>query len=135
MPVDFAVLLPYKHRVAGKFSAEAIALTVAGANARDHCAPAAISFGLKVGDKDSDAHFAGRSDDPRTAAVPMLATRIVKSAGQLSNVDVEQARSAGLAVADIVETVANIVTNIFTNYLNHVARTDIDFLARSLQAA
>ena len=58
----------------------------------------------------------------------MLATHVVKSAGQLSKVDVEQTRSAGLVDANIVETVANVVANSFTNYLNHVALTDIVLL-------
>lgn len=116
---------------------EAIALAVAGANACDYCASAhaAISSGFKVDQADIDAHLAGRSDDPRTAAMLTLATGIVKTAGQLSDGDVEQARTAGLSDADIVETVANVVANIFTNYLNHVAQTDIDFPVRSSRAA
>ena len=49
--------------------------------------------------------------------------------------DLAAARDAGLTQADIVETVGNVVANIFTNYLNHVAGTDIDFPARKARAA
>lgn len=60
---------------------EAIALTVAGANACDYCASAhaAISAGLKVAPETIDAHLAGRSDDPRTAAILKLASPLPAS--------------------------------------------------------
>jgi hypothetical protein len=45
------------------------------------------------------------------------------------------ARDAGLSEADIVETVGNVVANIFTNYLNNLANTDIDFPVRRARAA
>ncbi|WP_424984312.1 hypothetical protein [Microbulbifer sp. S227A] len=52
---------------------------------------------------------------------------------EVSAVGVE--RLAGLTDADIVETVGNVAANIFTNYLNHVADTDIDFPVRNAHAA
>ena len=116
----------------GSFDArtrEAIALTVAGANACDYCASAhaAISAGLKVGPGAVKAHLSGRADDPRTAAILRLAKAIVAAKGMVADADLDAARTAGLFEADIVETVGNVVANIFTNYLNHVAATDIDF--------
>jgi AhpD family alkylhydroperoxidase len=116
----------------GSFDArtrEAIALTVAGANACDYCASAhaAISAGLKVAPETIEAHLAGHSDDPRTAAILGLAKSIVAAKGMIADADLSAARDAGLSEADIVETVGNVVANIFTNYLNHVAATDIDF--------
>lgn len=42
----------------------------------------------------------------------------------------DAARATDLGDAEIVETVANVVANIFTNDLNHVADTDIDFPVR-----
>ena len=53
----------------------------------------------------------------------------------VEDADLASAHDAGLTEADIVETVANVVANIFTNYLNHVAGTDIDFPARKARAA
>ena len=124
----------------GNFDAhtrEAVALAVAGVNACDYCASAhaAISAGLKVAPDAIDAHLAGRSDDPRTAAILQLAVAVVQARGQVTDADLTAARGAGLSEADIVETVANVVANIFTNYLNHVADTDIDFPARKARAA
>lgn len=116
---------------------EAIALAVAGANACDYCASAhaAISAGLKVAPSAVDAHLEGRSDDPRLAAILKLAVAIVAARGLVSDADLTAARDAGLGDAEIVETVANVVANIFTNYLNHVAATDIDFPERRARAA
>ena len=116
---------------------EAIALTVAGANGCDYCASAhaAISAGLKVPAAAVEAHLAGRSDDPRLDAILRLAGAITRTRGLLGDDDLAQARSAGLSEADIVETVAQVVANIFTNYLNHVAGTDIDFPLRRATAA
>ena len=116
---------------------EAIALTVAGANGCDYCASAhaAISTGLKVPSEAIDDHLAGRSSDPRTAAVLSLATEIVERRGKVSDDEIASARAAGLDESDIVETVANVVANIFTNYLNHVAETDIDFPTRRARVA
>jgi uncharacterized peroxidase-related enzyme len=116
---------------------EAIALTVAGANECDYCASAhaAISAGLKVSAETIDQHLAGRSEDSRTAAILELAARIVERRGMVADGDIANARDAGLTDADIVETVGNVVANIFTNYLNHVADTDIDFPARRARAA
>ncbi|MBZ0324670.1 MAG: carboxymuconolactone decarboxylase family protein [Alphaproteobacteria bacterium] len=116
---------------------EAIALAVAGANACDYCASAhaAISAGLKVAPETIEAHLAGRSTDPRIAAILALARAIVAARGMVADTDLSAARDAGLSEADIVETVGNVVANIFTNYLNHVAGTDIDFPARRAVAA
>jgi hypothetical protein len=47
----------------------------------------------------------------------------------LSDAEFQSARAAGLSDAEIVETVANVALNILTNYLNHVARTVVDFPA------
>lgn len=116
---------------------EAIALAVAGINGCDYCASAhaVISAGLKMEPNAIDAYLAGRSDDPRIAAILHLALSIVQARGRVSDTDLTAARDAGLSESDIVETVGNVVANIFTNYLNHVAETDIDFPVRSAKAA
>ena len=82
-----------------------------------------------------DDHLAGRSDDPRIHAILVLARAIVERRGMVADEALADARAAGLSEADVVETVANVVANIFTNYLNNVAETDIDFPARRARAA
>jgi alkylhydroperoxidase family enzyme len=45
----------------------------------------------------------------------------------LSDADLVEAREAGLSDSRMVETVAMVAHIIFTNYLNNVAHTDVDF--------
>ncbi len=108
---------------------EAIALTVAGANACDYCASAhsAISASLKVDQTEIDSRLTGRSDDPRLNALLTFTTAIVDKRGFVSDDDLNAFRAAGYDDGDVTEVIANVVANIFTNYLNHVAETPIDF--------
>ena len=116
---------------------EAIALTVAGANSCDYCASAhtAISKSLNVQEGEIANRLRGQSSDPRLNAILALSSAIVDKKGFVSNEDLAAARNAGLSDADIVETIGNVVANIFTNYLNHVAETEIDFPVVSSKAA
>ena len=47
--------------------------------------------------------------------------------GRVSDGDLDEVREAGFDDAAIAEVVANVALNIFTNYFNNVAETDIDF--------
>lgn len=51
----------------------------------------------------------------------------MKERGWVSDEDVGALRDVGFADSEIVEIIATIVLNIFTNYFNHVAETEIDF--------
>ena len=125
----------------GSFDAktrEALALAVAGENACDYCASAhsAISRSLKVDDAEIASRLKGRSADPKLNAILSFAVAVVEKRGLVSNDDLAKAREAGLTEGEIVETVAATVANILTNYINHVAQTEIDFpVVRTQQAA
>lgn len=108
---------------------EAIALAVAGANTCDYCASAhtAISKGLKVDAAEIAQRLRGQSADPRTQAILTLAVSINETRGRPGAAAVAAARAAGLSDGDILEVVGNVVANIFTNYTNHIAETEIDF--------
>jgi hypothetical protein len=56
-----------------------------------------------------------------------FARKVVDQRGQVSDADIAGVRAAGLNDGAIAEVVANVALNIFTNYFNHVAETDIDF--------
>ena len=116
----------------GSFDAatrEAIALTTAGANHCEYCASAhtAISKGLKVDADEIDNRLRARSGDPKLQAILSFADAVIESRGFVSDAQFDEARAAGLTDGEIMETVANVVANIFTNYVNHVAETEIDF--------
>lgn len=108
---------------------EQIALGVAGANSCAYCASAHTVIGAKAGLSNEELALALDSEpsDPRSAAAVRLARLIVEKRGLLSDEDVRAARAAGFDDGQIVEIVANTALNIFTNYFNHVAQTEVDF--------
>lgn len=108
---------------------EQIALAVAGANRCDYCASAHTVLGGRSGlqPDEIDRNLQARSADPRMQAALRFAARIVASRGNVSDEDLALVRAAGFSDGQVVEILANTVLNIFTNYLNHTATTDIDF--------
>ena len=116
---------------------EAFALTVAGANTCEYCASAhtAISQNLKVEKEEIVRCLRGHSSDPKLDAALVFARKIVDQRGFVSDGDIELVRKEGYDDEAITEIVANVVANIFTNYINHVAETDIDFPVVRAQAA
>lgn len=108
---------------------EQIALAVAQGNHCDYCLSAHTFIGGKVGlaaDEIAEARQAVGSGD-KDNAILKLALSIVVQKGEISDTALANARAAGLNDAEIVETTANVALNIFTNYMNHVAQTEVDF--------
>jgi uncharacterized peroxidase-related enzyme len=108
---------------------EQIALTVAEANACDYClsAHSALGRGLKLSDEELALARQGRAPGPRDAAALRFAARVLERRGRVDDADLAEVRRAGFDDAQVVEIVAEAVLNVFTNYLNQVAETDIDF--------
>ncbi|MBY0588378.1 hypothetical protein K2X85_14480 [bacterium] len=61
------------------------------------------------------------------SSVARLARIVVETKGRVSNGDLQAVREAGFNDGDIAEVVAHVALNVFTNYFNQVADTDIDF--------
>ena len=108
---------------------EQIALAVAEANGCDYCLAAHTRLGKGAGLAAADIVAArrGTSADARASAVLAFARKLVAEHGHVSPDDVAQARAASLGDADIVEIIASVALNVFTNYLNSAADTDVDF--------
>lgn len=108
---------------------EQIALAVGQANQCDYCLAAHSAIGTMVGLKPDEIDGARRAKvaDPKRAAILTLASRIVEVRGNLSNADIAAARAAGISEGELAEVVANVALNIYTNYFNHIAATDVDF--------
>ena len=70
---------------------------------------------------------AGRSADAKTAAALTFALKVVGNRAQLSNADVAQLREAGYEDEHIVEILAHVALNIFTNYVNVALEVPLDF--------
>jgi uncharacterized peroxidase-related enzyme len=125
---------------AGTFSprqVEQIALAVAQNNGCGYCLSAHTAVGKMHGLTPADLAAArnAQATDPKTAAMLSLAIAINTSRGHVTDATLDAARAAGLSDGDIVEVVAHIALNVFTNYLNSVAETAIDFPEVSLAAA
>lgn len=108
---------------------EAIALTVAEANGCDYCLAAHTVLGKGAGlsEESIDRARDASSSDAKTQAILRFARSVVLARGAVSEDDHAQLRAAGVTDAETLEIVQVVVLNIFTNYINLVAQTDIDF--------
>ncbi len=108
---------------------EQIALTVAQANSCEYCLSAHSAIGKMVGLKPEEiaASREAHSADAKRQAGLQFAQAVVVERGEVSDAALGRVRDAGYTDGEIAEIVANVAVNIFTNYFNHVARTDVDF--------
>lgn len=117
---------------------ERIALAVAQINGCSYCLSAHSALGrnmAKLSDAEMAANRHGGSLDPKADAAVRFAARVVRERGHVSDADVQAVRMAGYDDAQIVEIVQHVALNTWTNYLNEVAKTEIDFpVAQALAA-
>ena len=108
---------------------EQIALTVSELNGCHYCLSAHTALGKMVGLGDEEVADSRRgvSPDRKTEAVLQFARKVVSERGWVSDDDVASLRAAGTSDAEIAEVVAHVAVNIFSNYFNHVADTEVDF--------
>jgi uncharacterized peroxidase-related enzyme len=108
---------------------EQIAIAVANTNGCDYCLSAHTVLGSLTGLTPDQLEAAQRGDaaDPRSAAALAFAIKLVEKRGHLAAEEVEKLRAAGLSDGEIVEIIAVVAVNLFTNYFNHIAGTEIDF--------
>lgn len=109
---------------------ERIALTMAEANGCDYCLSAHTYTGTKFAKLDEneiDANRRGTSNDPKAAAAVEFARALVDARGSVALGEVEKVRAAGYSDAEILEIIAHVALNTFTNYVNEALGTEIDF--------
>jgi len=108
---------------------EQIALVVAESNMCGYCRSVHSYLGGKAGLEVEEIGAArhAMAIESKTDAILKLARRVVVKHGEITDADFEKARQTGLSDQEIIETVANVALNIFTNYINHVAGTVVDF--------
>lgn len=108
---------------------EQIAVAMAGTNQCDYCASAHTFLGKKAGVSASElaANLDGRSEDEKTGIALRFARTIADTRGHLDDEDLQRVRDAGFSEAEIVEIIAHVGMNLFTNYFNNVAHTEVDF--------
>ena len=117
-----------KGKLDAKFR-EQIALTVAQANSCEYCLSAHSAIGTMVGLKPEEiieGRQAHTREGKRNAGLQFAQALIIQR-GQVSDQAIAQVKAAGYSDGEITEIVANVAVNVFTNYFNHVARTEVDF--------
>jgi alkylhydroperoxidase family enzyme len=78
---------------------------------------------------------AGESDDPRTGAALAFVAALVEDRAQVSDADVAALRAAGFDDEEVVELVAHVALNLFTNHVNVALAVPLDFPEVALRAA
>jgi AhpD family alkylhydroperoxidase len=108
---------------------ELVAIAVAQSTAGSYCLAEHSAIGRTVGLTPEDEIEArrGRALDTKEAAAVGLALAILETRGGVSDDELTLARDDGLADADICEVAASVALNLFTNYFNRLADTEIDF--------
>jgi uncharacterized peroxidase-related enzyme len=116
---------------------EQIALAVGEENACAYCVSAHTVIGKMVGLQPGqiDAARGARAADARDTAILELAQAITRERGHLTPATVAGFKARGLSDADVLEVLVNVVLNIYTNYTNHIAATEIDFPVVALKKA
>ena len=124
---------------AGSLSArlgEQIAVAVANRNRCGYCVAAHTALGKSAGASADDMASAqvGKSSDSKTQAALTFALKIVEERASVAQADVEAVRKAGFNDGEIVEIVAHVALNLFTNYVNVAFDVPVDFPKVALKA-
>ncbi|MFA7320019.1 MAG: peroxidase-related enzyme [Dokdonella sp.] len=108
---------------------EQIAVAIANRNACNYCLAAHTALGMKAGMSAEvmAAAQAGESSEPKTRAALQFALKLVEQRGQVEAADVENVRKAGFNDEEIVEILAHVALNLFTNYVNIALDVPVDF--------
>lgn len=108
---------------------EQIALVAAGKNQCDYCASAHTLLGKGAGVAESELvnNLKAQSTDITTQAALSFAAAIVDQRGRVADSELAAVRQAGFSDGQVVEIIAVTCMNIFTNYFNHIADTEVDF--------
>jgi uncharacterized peroxidase-related enzyme len=109
---------------------ERIALAVAELNGCSYCLSAHSYLGktvAKLDDAEIAANRSGASNDPKADAAVRFAVTVARQRGHVGEDDLRAVKAAGYDDGQVIEIVLHVALNTWTNYINEVAKTDIDF--------
>lgn len=115
---------------------EQIAVAIADRNDCEYCLAAHTALGRKAGatSEEMSAAQAGQSADPKTAAALRFAVAVVANRAKIDDEHVEELRKVGFSDEEIVEILAHVALNLFTNYVNVAFQVPVDFPGVKLRA-
>lgn len=117
---------------------ERIALAVAEINGCDYCLSAHSFMAknlAKLDEAEILANRHGHSNDPKADAAVQFAAEVTNARGHVGDDAVSRLKLAGYDDAQVVEIVLHVALNTWTNYINSVAGTVVDFPAAKALAA
>jgi uncharacterized peroxidase-related enzyme len=117
---------------------ERIALAVAEINGCTYCLSAHTYLGknlAKLDESEMAANRAGASRDPKADAAVRFAAKVARERGHVDSSDLLALKSAGYDDAELIEIVLHVALNTWTNYINEVAKTEVDFPLVAARAA
>jgi uncharacterized peroxidase-related enzyme len=108
---------------------EQIAILTAERNECEYCLAAHTHAGRAAGLSEPElrASRVGAAGDARGAALLRLAGAVIDHRGDVPDEELAAARRAGLTDAELIEVVAEVSVNTFSNYANRLARPGLDF--------
>jgi uncharacterized peroxidase-related enzyme len=109
---------------------EAINLTVSEATGCDYCLAAHSLIAKKAGLNSAQTLAARRGtypDDSKIDTLVRFVNQLVRTQGTLDGSEVDALRAAGYSDAAIVETAFAVSTILFTNMINRINDTTLDF--------
>ncbi|HEY0876855.1 MAG TPA: hypothetical protein VGE10_00230 [Zeimonas sp.] len=94
-----------------------------------YCVSAHTTIGRHAGLSNDEMQLnrRGTSSDAKAAAAVAFARALNDNLGEVTTEEFEAARSAGLTDGELVETIALVALNVFTNVLGKATRVEIDF--------
>ena len=134
-PVALEAILNYGEKLkSGEFTpkeVEAIALSVSQENECHYCLSAHTAVGQIVGFtiEETIGLRSGNVEDSKLQALVRLAKDIASSKGWPQQQLIDDFLAAGYSKAALVELIGFVSLNVFNNYLNHIAETEVDFPA------
>ena len=107
---------------------EQIALAVAEINGSLYCLAAHEAAGSRAGLSEEEILAARRAAaaDPKTTALLHFVQAVVLQRGEINDEDFSHLKHTGFSESEIIEIIANVGLNLFTNYFNILAQTDLD---------
>ena len=116
----------------GEFSGkevEAIALSAGEANSCGYCLSAHTAIGKMNGftEEETVQLRTGEIADKKLNALSKLVRNIVITRGKPAQVFIDNFFNVGYNKAALAEVIGHVALNTFTNYINHIAETPIDF--------
>ena len=108
---------------------EQLALAIAEENACNYCLSAHTAIGKMNGlsDEQTEQSRLGFAGDEKAQAGLKFAKLVTRNRGQVTSEDIATVKEAGYNDGDVLEIILNVVANTLTNYVNHIAETEIDF--------